>query len=123
MRLSRRELLASLAALGLVAATPDPVRRYWALDRTMVARPGEWHVVIREPQHLGLAGYEVIALRDRPDLPLGNWDGHSFVRREQYGSGVVFLADALPHGTPALAEAIRVLKLEAAYADDPPLIL
>jgi hypothetical protein len=34
--MNRRHLLQSLATLGLVAATPEPVRRYWALDRTMV---------------------------------------------------------------------------------------
>ena len=36
--MNRRHLLQSLAALGLVVATPEPVRRFWALDQTMVAR-------------------------------------------------------------------------------------
>lgn len=27
--MNRRQLLSSLAAIGLVAATPEPVRRYW----------------------------------------------------------------------------------------------
>ena len=39
--LSRRHLLQSIAALGLVAATPEPVRRFWALDQTMVPDP-DW---------------------------------------------------------------------------------
>ena len=37
-RMNRRTLLTSLAALGLVAATPEPVRRFWALDQTMVPK-------------------------------------------------------------------------------------
>lgn len=34
--LSRRELLQRLVGVGLVAATPPVLRRYWQLDRTMV---------------------------------------------------------------------------------------
>jgi hypothetical protein len=39
LTMNRRTLLTSLAALGLVAATPEPVRRVWALDQTMVPDP------------------------------------------------------------------------------------
>ena len=41
--LSRRELLQRLVGVGLVAATPPVLRRYWQLDRTMLLPKGSWH--------------------------------------------------------------------------------
>ena len=41
--MNRRELLQRLAVAGLVAATPPALRRYWALDGTMLLPKGSWH--------------------------------------------------------------------------------
>ena len=51
MMLSRRDLLKRLSVAGLVLAAPEPLRRYWQLDQTMVSiqferSPAGWSVSI-----------------------------------------------------------------------------
>jgi hypothetical protein len=124
--INRRTFLAGAAALttGLILP-PSPtenaeaVRRYWSLDRTMMHKPGEWQIVFREPEHLGMLGYQAAAWRDRPDLPFGVWNGIEFVRREQYTSPPVFASDAERLGRDPRDLAIEFLSREMAYADKP----
>ena len=37
--MNRRELFKRLVAVGLIAAVPEPLKRYWQLDQTMVGNP------------------------------------------------------------------------------------
>ena len=39
IQVNRRTLLSQLAAVGLVLATPEPVRRFWQLDRDLMRPP------------------------------------------------------------------------------------
>ena len=60
--MNRRHLLQSLATLGLVAATPEPVRRFWTLDQTMVDPYAPWN-------NTPLYHYET----ERYDASTGDW--------------------------------------------------
>jgi len=42
--MNRRDLFKRLAMIGLVAATPEAVRRYWRLDRTHLWHPDEMDI-------------------------------------------------------------------------------
>ena len=39
--MNRRELFKRLAALGMLAAVPEPLQRYWQLDQTMTSNPAK----------------------------------------------------------------------------------
>jgi hypothetical protein len=82
-RMNRRQLLSSLAALGLVAATPEPVRRVWALDQTMVpdtvgmvypaewaTKRYEWYDLRGDPFAITFVNGVFIEHRDHPTITL-----------------------------------------------------
>lgn len=66
--MKRRQLLSSLAALGLVAATPEPVRRYWR-GHTFEPGPLQRAADVWERGEAGMQAY----IERRPQL-LNTWN-------------------------------------------------
>ena len=120
--MNRRLFLQSLglgaAALILpptLAENTETVRRYWALGAIPAPIP-EWNCVMRGPEHLGLGGWQAAAWRERLDLPLATWEGHSFPRREQVWTPIVWRYE-LPGGVDPLDIVARLLAQEIAWAE------
>jgi hypothetical protein len=81
--------------------------------------PSPWNLVVRGPEHMGMAAYQAAIYRDRPDLPFVRFlDYPPMPQREQYESPLVFLADAHRAGVNPREEALRLLAREMAYADE-----
>lgn len=144
---SRRSLItASLAAIGLVAAVPEPVKRYWfghrfepepivlhpvashvalsydnaiAAGGLVQAMQDGWHVVIHGPEHHGMLAWQAAAWRDRPDLPMRQWNGVYLPAQETYVTPLVHEADAYRAGDSARAEVSRILWREMGKSDKP----
>ena len=124
--MNRRQLLKGIAALGAglilpptLAENTETVRRYWALGAIPAPIPEwnfEWNCVMRGPEHLGLCGWQAAAWRERLDLPLATWEGHSFPRRDQVWTPIVRRYE-LPGGVDPRDIVARLLAQEIAWAE------